>query len=195
MIFEKEEESCIHRIKSTKNEKILLVTSGSKCGHILSIDDRSIYKLVHTVFIFCRKKDKYQILLKEYPKINGIFTDPGELKTAIQMEVNLIQRDLETFIIYEGNEQKSIYALSQETAPFHWLSTFKEIAIRMPKNEQAKSEMIDISTKYYHGNNGELKSIQGFKTNYKPEHAICWYTRSSFVYKLVNKALRIGGVE
>jgi hypothetical protein len=155
VIFEKEEESCIHRIKAIKNEKILLVISGSKAGHILYIDDRSIYKLVHTVFIFCCEKDKYQILLKEYPKINRIFTDPGELKTAIQMEVNLIQRDLETFIIYEGNEQKSIYGLSQETAPFYWLSTFKEIAIRMPKNDQAKSEMIDICTKYYHGNNGE----------------------------------------
>ncbi|CAF1440807.1 unnamed protein product, partial [Didymodactylos carnosus] len=36
----------------------------------------------------------------------------------------------------------------------------------------------------------ELKKIDEFEKHYRPNQAVYWYTRDSFVYRLVNKALR-----
>ncbi|CAF1365984.1 unnamed protein product [Didymodactylos carnosus] len=49
--------------------------------------------------------------------------------------------------------------------------------------------MIEICRRYYRGNPKQLKLIDEFELEYKPQHAIRWYTRQSFIYKLINKAL------
>jgi hypothetical protein len=195
VIIEKDETTCINTIKSIKDAKIVLVVSGSATDHILSFDNKVIHKLVHTVFIFCRREDEYQPLLQKHSKINGIFTDSEKLKTAIKNEIDLIQRHFETFSYYNENEQNSICDLSQQSTLFVWLVGFKEVVVRLPKDERAKNEMIEICKKYYHGNINQTKLIKDFKQEYKPEDAIYWYTRSSFVYQLVNQALRITDVD
>ena len=37
----------------------------------------------------------------------------------------------------------------------------------------------------------EMKIIDEFEKNYKPENAIWWYTRESCFYRMMNKALRV----
>src|SRR5205823_6446303 len=48
----------------------------------------------------------------------------------------------------------------------------------------------EICRNYYRGNLKELENINEFEETYKSNDAIFWYTRQSFVYRLVNKALR-----
>ncbi|UJR32801.1 hypothetical protein I4U23_020263 [Adineta vaga] len=50
--------------------------------------------------------------------------------------------------------------------------------------------MIDVCRHYYRGNSKEQKLIDEFERDYQPELAIQWYSKQSFAYKLVNKALR-----
>jgi tetratricopeptide (TPR) repeat protein len=50
--------------------------------------------------------------------------------------------------------------------------------------------MIEVCRQYYRGHTKQLKLIDEFERDYRPEDAIRWYTKQSFVYKLVNKALR-----
>ncbi|CAF3862702.1 unnamed protein product, partial [Rotaria sp. Silwood1] len=195
VMFPETEDKCIATIRSIKNEKILLVTSGSGAESLLSFDNKFVHEAVQAIFIFCRTKETYEPLRKSYPKLIGIYNDPKELKQAIQEEVDLLQAHLETFNFYNKNEQKSMCDLSKRPATHRWLLTFKDFVIRLPKDEKAKSEMIKMCTNYYRGNKIELKHIQEFDKTYKPEHAISWYTRASFVYKLVNKALRTEDIE
>ncbi|CAF1276951.1 unnamed protein product [Rotaria magnacalcarata] len=196
VIFHKDEQDCINTIKSISNEKILLVTSGSSADSILSFDDRFVHRSVQAAFIFCHTKEKYQSLQTSYPKIIGIFDDPEQLKTAIIEEVDSIQAHLETFNFYNKNEQNSICNLSNRSATFLWLLVFKDVVIQQQsKDKKAKTEMIEICTNYYHGNKNEINLIKEFDQKYKPEHAIRWYTRPSFIYKLVNRALRTEDIE
>jgi tetratricopeptide (TPR) repeat protein len=50
--------------------------------------------------------------------------------------------------------------------------------------------MIEVCRQYYRGHTKQLRLIDEFERDYRPEKAIRWYTKQSFVYKLVNKALR-----
>ncbi|CAF1012567.1 unnamed protein product [Didymodactylos carnosus] len=59
-----------------------------------------------------------------------------------------------------------------------------------PCVSQIKKQMIDACRQYYHHNMKELKSIEQFEQEYRPEHAIHWYIKKSFLDKIINKALR-----
>ncbi|CAF4902101.1 unnamed protein product, partial [Rotaria sp. Silwood1] len=50
--------------------------------------------------------------------------------------------------------------------------------------------MLDICRNYYRGNLRQLTTIDEFERHYQSIEAIRWYTKQSFIYKLVNKALK-----
>jgi tetratricopeptide (TPR) repeat protein len=62
--------------------------------------------------------------------------------------------------------------------------------LRMRANVKDKNELIYNSKKIYKNNKSEIETIHEFEQNYTPERAIWWYTRDSFLSRLLNKALR-----
>ncbi|CAF1359333.1 unnamed protein product [Rotaria sordida] len=55
--------------------------------------------------------------------------------------------------------------------------------------------MIQICRQYYRGNTAELKLIDQCGKEYQHTHAVHWYSKESFVYKLINKALRTEDID
>ncbi|CAF1118886.1 unnamed protein product, partial [Didymodactylos carnosus] len=55
--------------------------------------------------------------------------------------------------------------------------------------------MIEKCQEYFRGNRKEVATIQEFSDTYRRADAIRWYARQSFVYKLINKALRTEDIE
>lgn len=70
-----------------------------------------------------------------------------------------------------------------------------DILLRMPTNDADKNELIDICEREYEGNVSRLMTLNEFKHTYSSEQAILWYTKESFLYHLLNKALRIHDID
>ena len=47
----------------------------------------------------------------------------------------------------------------------------------------------------YEGNDSQLNMIYEFRLSYSPDKALQWYTRESFFYRVLNKALRTQNIE
>jgi tetratricopeptide (TPR) repeat protein len=58
-----------------------------------------------------------------------------------------------------------------------------------------KNELINFCRIIYKNNFNELNIIKEFEENYLPNQALWWYTRESFLYRLLNKALRIKNID
>ncbi|CAF3747438.1 unnamed protein product [Rotaria sp. Silwood1] len=187
VIFHTDLHQCVPYIQSIDKEKIFLITSGSKAAQVLPLI--SHLPQVDSIFIFCMQKDKYQYLINEYPKIIGIYDQLDDLCSSIREQIDLFHKQLQTFSIFD-HHQKSTKDLSKESAEFLWFQLFHHLIIRLPRNQQAKQQMIDVCRAYYRGNITELKLIDQFEREYRPEDAIHWYSMQSFVYKMINKALR-----
>ena len=148
----------------------------------------------HIVVFFCMKKKIYEYLANDYPKIVGIYTELNELYQSIINQIDLADKQLQTFSYFDQHENAT-KDLSKQSAQFLWFQLFHYVITRLPRNQQAKQEMIEICRHYYRGNVKELKLIDEFENEYKSEEAIRWYSRQSFVYKIVNKALRIEDID
>ena len=70
-----------------------------------------------------------------------------------------------------------------------------DVLLRMKQTSTDKNELIDICKKKYENNNSELTILHEFEQTYSSEQALWWYTRESFLYKILNKALRVQNVD
>ncbi|CAF4563423.1 unnamed protein product, partial [Didymodactylos carnosus] len=70
-----------------------------------------------------------------------------------------------------------------------------DVLLRMPKSDESKMEMLTECESYYRDNDQELEKINDFRLNYSSDAAVWWYTRDSFVYRLLNKALRTRDID
>ncbi|CAF4083109.1 unnamed protein product, partial [Rotaria magnacalcarata] len=144
---------------------------------------------IDSVFIFGRKKDQYEQLLSKCSKITGIYAQIDDLWQSIKEQVNFVNRQIQAFSFFDRRE-KSTKDLSKESPEFLWFQLFHYTVTRIPRNQQAKEEMIHMCKYYYRRNEKEIQFIEEFKKEYQPKDAIFWYTNQCFVYKLINKALR-----
>ncbi|CAF4060072.1 unnamed protein product, partial [Rotaria sordida] len=74
--------------------------------------------------------------------------------------------------------------LSEEKAKFMWFQLLIEIIFRLNCNEYDCRQMLDECRAKYIGNAAELKKMDEFQSSFKPEDAIKWYTRDSFLYRI-----------
>ncbi|CAM4796161.1 unnamed protein product [Rotaria magnacalcarata] len=182
-------DECLSRIQSIKKEKIIFVTTGKNLINVFSRIEN--IRQIDGIFIFSTKTNKYDQFNE---KITGIFSNDDDMISAIRKHMKLIQDQLLSFSFYRSH-QRYVRNLTDTSAEFIWFHIFKDTIIRLPHDEHAKKEMLDASRHYYRNNIQELKNINEFEQNYRSEEAIKWYTKNSFVYRLINKALRTEDVE
>ena len=187
VVFHTDLDQCVTFIQSIDKEKIFLITSGSKASQLLPLVAH--LRQVNSIFIFCLKHDRYKHLIGEYSKIIGIYARLDDLCFSIRHEIELVDNELQTFSVFDRH-QKSTKDLSQQLGEFLWVQLFHYVIIRLPRQQQAKQQMIDVCRQYYRGNNEELQLVDEFERYYHPKDAIRWYSMQSFAYKMVNKALR-----
>ncbi|CAF1154925.1 unnamed protein product [Didymodactylos carnosus] len=65
----------------------------------------------------------------------------------------------------------------------------------MKSDEKDRQELIEFCKDVYQENATELSKIETFSKEYSSNNAIHWYTRDSFVYRTLNKALRVVSIK
>lgn len=184
---------CIDYIRTITNEKIFLIVSELFAHQVVA----EVHPLltVNSIFIFSWSSTNQKQLLKDYSKIIGRFTEQVPLIESVQNGIHLMSKHLIAFRLFSQQRQKSFRDLSKESASFLWNQLLLDAVKQMPQTADAKNDMLDKCSDYYQTNQVELKKIELFRSNYKPDTAIEWYTRDSFVYRLLNKALRTQDID
>jgi len=65
----------------------------------------------------------------------------------------------------------------------------------MPHTLEARHQMLEEYRSYYSENPHQLSMIDKFEQEYNSNNAIQWYTKSCFLFRLLNKALRTENIE
>lgn len=186
-------DSCINYIKTVDKEIVFLIVSGSLSKEILP--EISAFQQVDSVFVFCSNRPVYEHLKEDYSsKVIDIFTEQNSLMISIRQRLHLVSKQITAFFFF-NQKQKCSRDLTKESASFLWFQLLFSVLKEFPQSEAAKNDMLDKCTDYYHNNPVELQKIEDFRKHYKAEQAITWYTNQSFVYRLLNKALRTEDID
>ena len=185
VIFHNELETCITYIQAVEKQKIILIIPDLYTSQILS--SVAALSQVHSIFIYGSTKEHHLPL--EDTKIAGIFDELDLLCSAIQEQITLADEQMYTWSFFD-QEENATRDLSKQASDFLWLQLLHDVILSLPRDQQAKKQMIGACRVYYHGNCKELALIDEFEQKYQSKEAIQWYLKCSFLRKMINKALR-----
>ncbi|CAF4350976.1 unnamed protein product, partial [Didymodactylos carnosus] len=192
-------DGCIDYISSIKTEQVLLILSDSFGENIARL--MFVLSQITFICIFCRSNIKYVTWanhqLNNQNKIRGVFNHKESLLIQIVEDAKvLLTYDMVPMNVFSlSHNDKSIRDLDKGSAVFMWNQLLIDVLLHMPKSDESKMEMLTECESYYRDNDKELEKINDFRLYYSSDAAVSWYTRDSFVYRVVNKALRTQDID
>ncbi|CAF3545496.1 unnamed protein product [Adineta steineri] len=194
--------SIIHQFKAFENieecenyirdksyyDRIFLIVSG-QLGH--QIVPR-IYQLrqVCSIYVYCQEKQRNKKWARKFTKVKCVAI---ELKSLI----NQIQSDYSKHISHkiDGAFPITIYSSDNVSNDYYHSQLIIDTLLQMKTITADKDELIKICSNTYSNDNNTLSIIHEFEQNYHSNQALWWYTRESFLCRLLNKALSIKNLD
>ncbi|CAF1486902.1 unnamed protein product [Adineta steineri] len=146
-----------------------------------------------------RQITRFYILTED--KLDGYscFSDVESLFSCLQKDISIYYRSLTApWNVFSWNvNETSLRQLSTDNAAFVWHQLILDIIQKLPDIDQleAKKEFLDECRLEYDNNNSMKRWIEQFDREFNSMEATMWYTRDIFVYKLLNRALRMQEVD
>ncbi|CAF0745924.1 unnamed protein product [Adineta steineri] len=129
---------------------------------------------------------------------------PKKSKTRRDEEVTTEREDLGYGDENKGDDENIIIVYLSSDSPDSKVieilnsinnNELQSVLLNMPKSAEAKEMMVSKCRAYYRGNIKEMANISEFDLTYKSTEAIEWYTKETFLYRFINKALRTEDVD
>ncbi|CAF1352944.1 unnamed protein product [Rotaria sordida] len=183
-------DECIDYISQLENQKAFVIISGVLCESVVPrIHDIS---QIYSIYVFCMKKTKYKEWAKNWSKIKDVFIDIDSICDSVRQSARQCDED--------SIKITTVSSLNQIEPSFMYTQLFKEIILEI--NFDDKKEINDLAEyarekwayKKYPGDDEQLKIMDEFVREYpcdmnKNNKPVSWYTRESFIYHMLNKAL------
>ncbi|CAF0711848.1 unnamed protein product [Adineta steineri] len=195
-IFENPDQ-CEQHIRSVlSQDRIVFVVSGSLGIHLVP----KIHSLqqIFSIYIYCANLPFHREWAQHYIKVKSVCDQFNDLINRIQCDhsdrrQNKSDEPLSMSIFDKDND----YEQSTTGLDGRFLQTQLLITclIKMRTTSTDKDEFILKCREIYKGNDKQLIFIDEFEREYVDEHSLWWYSRETFLYRLLNKALRIQNID
>ncbi|CAF0851456.1 unnamed protein product [Adineta steineri] len=184
-VFE-ERDACIDFLTDSEEDiKLFLVIKDTISQQIMPfIND---IPQLHGVYILSNVEILDEEWTKKWQKIKSVHTSIGDLCQRLELSIKQLNQDSISMSFITLNEMTSTDKLNQLEPTFMYTQIFKDILLDMEHDTQAIKQFTAYCR--HHGY-GSTKSIDTFEKKYDAETAIWWYTCPSFIYSMLNYALR-----
>ncbi|CAF1281906.1 unnamed protein product [Adineta steineri] len=172
----------------THANNICLIVSGQMGTDLIPLVHN--LKQIHSIYIFCFNKAKYDPLVKQYEKVRGSYTEISEIcdylkKYFISQSTTSDYEQLQLDVL---KSNLTLPTVDQQEVAFLYPILSKMILCNM--NLIKKDDMINYCrTEYTSDYHKQL--IDEFEKTYSQHDPIWWFTRDNFFQKIINRALQI----
>ena len=183
-----EPDACVAFLQSVNQEKAFVITSGGlgqnlvPCIHTMA--------QVHTIYIFCGNRALHTSWATKWSKIKDVYTRIEPICEALQQSAQQCNQDLTPMSFVLPSRGDSATKLNELEPSFMYTQLFKNALLDMKHESQALEHLVKYCQEQI-ADPMQLKVIDEFRRDYRPKEAIWWYTRDSFIYQMLNRALRL----
>ncbi|UJR12530.1 hypothetical protein I4U23_016705 [Adineta vaga] len=176
--------------------KVILIVQGQFAEEIINVVHCLCpIKVIFVVHSTATSTNDQCDISSKYVKVKHI--DLDEIANRIRwFEARFLRNTKEFFSI---NIFKAGQVLEFSTVEingrFLFTQLLLDILLRMEPKLNDKDELITLCTELFANNTEELKKVKKFHLEYKSEKVFEWYTRDTFVYRLLNKAFRTQNID
>ena len=173
-----------YMISINPDEVFVLAWLGFGLNHLTTILDD--FEHVHFIYL------SEATTARSVRKIHGVFTNTEELCQQVLHDAHICRLNRSTHLnVFDNQEVSTIQNRHGSAIRSIWSQMLLQALLLMPiPTTDVYREMLDEARRFYRNNSAQLAQIDDFEKNYQVDKAIVWYSRDSFAYRLVNKALR-----
>jgi tetratricopeptide (TPR) repeat protein len=192
-----DENGCEQYIQNTPtNNRIVLIVNdhlGQKIvPHIHRLEQ------VSAIYVYGTNNDLEEKWTKKYSKVKGVVKELDTLLEQIKANYNRqspnrIDKSAVFNVFNMGSSpEQSTTGLNGQ---FISSQLLVDCLLRIRPTEIDRNELIDLAKKEYEDSKYRMNIVNEFEKNYSPDRALWWYTRESFLYQQLNKALRMQNID
>jgi tetratricopeptide (TPR) repeat protein len=189
-------DQCIEFIDTidTNNNKACMIISGSFGQQIVP----HVHKMsqVDSIFIFCSNKKYHEQWAKDWAKIKGVFTEITPICEALKVAAQQCEHNATPIsFMATGGDDNNQKKLDQLDCSFMYTQILKDILLTITFEQKHIQEFIEHCREQFIDNEEELVNVEELKRKYHKETPVWWYTCESFLYPMLNSALRLMDVD
>lgn len=214
IIFEDDHECEIYIQSVPKEERIILIVSGQLGQTVVPRTHR--LRQIFSIYVYCMNKEKHVKWAQKFSKVISKILLFIVIELLFVLQVKCVTVNLDELIskICSDHDERqhnkidegfsiSMFTTSageeQSTTDINGHFIYSQLLInslvRLESNLSDEAQFINLCRKQYEGNTKEIKILEEFEKTYSPSRALWWYTRQSFLYRLLNKALRVQNID
>ncbi|CAF1056517.1 unnamed protein product [Adineta steineri] len=189
----KDADQCILFLKTIDNNKVCMVIADSLGQDLV----RRIHNMlqVNSIFIFSSNKKHSEQWATDYSKIDGVSTEITAICEAVNLVKKQCEQDTVAISFLSTNDDISMKNLDQLDVSFMYSEILKGVVLTIKFEQKDFEEFVEYCGEVFCDNKSELHILKDFKQNYCKERAIWWYTRECFLYRMLNKSLRLMDID
>ncbi|CAF0876980.1 unnamed protein product [Adineta ricciae] len=186
---------CEEYIRSIPHDdRTIIIVSG--------VSGRQLIPRIHnlpqvcSIYVYCMQRKTNEKWTKDFTKVRAVIVKSEDLINQIRSDHSqrLQKKADETLSIniFHANHGQSTTGLNGQ---FVHSQLLIDCLLRMIPVVGEKEELVSVCKEEYRENSHELSNVEDFEKNYVHQQAIWWYTRPLFLYRLLNKALRVQNID
>ena len=191
-----DQDECHQRILSLPTQDRLILIVSGRCSRQL-VPQIHHLRQVSSIYVYCMDKKANEQWAKDFIKIKSVIVELNDL-------IHVIKQDQQSRIkieeplsinIFKSSTNKADQSTTGLNGNFIHSLLLIDVLIRMKSIESDKQQLIQLCKKEYENNQKELILVREFEKDYRADKALWWYTRESFLYRVLNKALRVQNID
>ena len=187
-------DKCIDFIDRIQEETTFMITSGA-LGQtaVPAIHNR---KQVSVIYIFCENKAFHEKWAKEWPKVKGVFTDIQPICEALKNAAqDCDQNAVSISFAPTGDATININDKNTLDCSFMYTQILKDILLTIDFDHGHIMDFVKYCRIELSGNSKQLEIVDEIEKQYRDHEPIWWYTCQTFLYSMLNRALRLMDVD
>ncbi|CAF3606958.1 unnamed protein product [Rotaria socialis] len=197
LVFQ-DEQQCLQYIDSvSKYDQVILIAKRKLSQHFIP-------QIVHlqqiiSIYIHSNDKNANEQWTKSSNKVKEVIVQRNELAQCIRKDYNRRQfynlDETLTMKFFNSKKTDEKFLTTSLNDDFIYSQMLIDCLIGTTPVSNDKNELVALCKRQYKNNSDELNILEEFEKDYLPERSLWWYTRHSFLYRLMNKAFRIENID
>ena len=185
-------DDCIDFITDHSDEVIMIASKA--CALQLLPAATSIVQ-VKSIYIFGQNTTVHTTWTHKCSKLKGSFTDVGSICEILKETLKSHEHDEISISFAKSESQNSNTNKNTLDCSFMYTQILKEILLTIDFNDAHFNDFLTFCRTALAGNTRELRNIDRIQNEYRKREPIWWYTYESFLYSMLNKALRLMNID
>jgi tetratricopeptide (TPR) repeat protein len=186
-------DECIDFITDIPKETAFMIVSETCSQYIIPVVQDILQ--IKSVYIFCENQTQLGKWNNKLPKIKGVYTNITSIFEAIRKDSKVCDHNTTSISFIKQTDRVSNQNLDTLDCSFMYTQILKDILLTIDFKQEHIDQFLMYCREQFAGSITNLNTVKKIENEYYHHSSIWWYTSDSFLYVMINRALRLMDVD